>query len=813
MCSELVGENETTLLSQVIGQRARELRSRRDKELMKKFQKLSSVGQDDNDVPVHNLSSTEFKPEQIQVLKHAAGFNISDADPVNLVTTIESVLKHSQEPAETQYLIRQQVTSLQDALRLLKADKSIVILPADKGRSTVILGKAEYLQKANALLEDRQAYVKCDGDPMKKLVTQINTTLTMLQNNGAVTRAERLATKPTDVAMARFYGLPKIHKDGAPLRPIVSLRGTPTFNLAKWMFRRLNCLTSGSDTTVRSSVHFLERLKGLQINTAEVMVSFDVTSIFTSIPKDLAVETVSDLLGSQYTESNNTPRRGHLVQLLKYCLQTFFTFEGTVYEQIKGTPLGSPLSGFIAETVLQKLETLVFARYKPKFWARYVDDTFVVLKRDIVSNFHALLNSVLPDIQFTIETENNNQIAFLDVLVHRKVNGSLKTTVYGKATNTLQVLSYHSNHPLCHKRSCVRSLYKRVDTHCSEPADKVAELHYLRRMFTSNGYPRSFIERSRLSRLTIKSTTNQLKVWRALPYIANDFEVVARILQPLDIGMAHKPEATIRRLVMMPKTPMPRGETANVIYRIPCSSCEANYVGETGKRLQTRMDEHARAVRRMDQLSLVAEHCAAFGHAFAFQDAEVLGQWSDQTVRETLEAWHTTTTSINRCVTLPAAYQALRVKFNRQGYRRDVWPETTNAKILGRGNDRVAREMTEAWDTEATTINRCVAIPTARQALQMQFNELKSKREVRTDVNPNTGEPTTDLHVTTPKIGLDEGAVINTVASTTTPADGEKSGQRDAIKTSNPARQLRSTRMRAMATNVQMPPSNERQAD
>ncbi|BHF84001.1 hypothetical protein SprV_0902715100 [Sparganum proliferum] len=305
-----------------------------------------------------------------------------------------------------------------------------------------------------------------------------------------------------------------------------------------------------------------------------------------------------------------------------------------------------------------------------------VDDTFVVLKREMVLNFHALLNSVLPDIQFTMETENNNQIAFLDVLVHRKANGSLKTTVYRKATNTRQILSYHSNHPLCHKRSCVRSLYKRVDTHCSEPTDKIAELHYLRRMFTSNGYPRSFIERSRLSRATMKSTANQPKVWRALPYIANVSEAVARTLQPLGIGIAHKPEATIRRLVMKPKTPLPRGETANVVYRIPCSSCEANYVGETGKRLQTRMDEHARAVRRMDQLSLVAEHCAAFDHAFAFQDAEVLGQGSDQTVRETLEAWHTTTTSINRCVTLPAAYQALRVKFNRQGYRRGVRPET-----------------------------------------------------------------------------------------------------------------------------------------
>ncbi|BHF77864.1 hypothetical protein SprV_0602097400 [Sparganum proliferum] len=120
---------------------------------------------------------------------------------------------------------------------------------------------------------------------------------------------------------------------------------------------------------------------------------------------------------------------------------------------------------------------------------------------------------------------------------------------------------------------------------------------------------------------------------------------------------------------------------------------------------------------------------------------------------------------------------------------------------------------TPSEHTETTSINRCVALPEAYQALRTQLNELKSKREVRPDVNPNTGETTTDLHVATPQIGPDEGAVINTVASTSTPADGEKRGQRAAIKASNPGRQLRSTRMRAMATNVQMPPPDEIQAD
>nr|VZI34015.1 unnamed protein product [Spirometra erinaceieuropaei] len=298
-------------------------------------------------------------------------------------------------------------------------------------------------------------------------------------------------------------------------------------------------------------------------------------------------------------------------------------------------------------------------------------------------------------------------------------------------------------------------------------ADKVAELHYLRRMFTSNGYPRSFIERSRLSRPTIKSTANQPKVWRALPYIANVSEAVARILQPLGIGIAHKPEATIRRLVMRPKTPLPRGETANVVYRIPCSSCEANYVGETGKRLQTRMDEHARAVRRMDQLSLVAEHCAAFGHAFAFQDAEVLGQGSDQTVRETLDAWHTTTTSINRCVTLPAAYQALRVKLNRQGYRRDARPETTVTKPRPSGNTDGHRQTSGTNETRgqpaanAGRREQSVRTPNSARPPQLDVNtgmtttvntvtgRCERDSETRTRDSDRNPQPDTNTGVTT----------------------------------------------------------------
>ncbi|BHF83692.1 hypothetical protein SprV_0902683600 [Sparganum proliferum] len=210
---------------------------------------------------------------------------------------------------------------------------------------------------------------------------------------------------------------------------------------------------------------------------------------------DLAIETIELLLQSKYDETEHRLGHAQILQLLKLYFRTYFTFDGTIYEQVKGTSVSSPISGFIAEAVLQRLESLVFQNHKPNFLARYVDDTFVVIERDQVLTLQEHLNAVFPDIQFTMEEEENNQLAFLDVLVCRKDCGGLKTKVFSKATSTMQVLNFNSNHPISHKRSYVRTFCRRVETHCSEQEDKTAELQYPRRVFKANGYPRNFVNR------------------------------------------------------------------------------------------------------------------------------------------------------------------------------------------------------------------------------------------------------------------------------------------------------------------------------
>nr|VZI25729.1 unnamed protein product [Spirometra erinaceieuropaei] len=116
--------------------------------------------------------------------------------------------------------------------------------------------------------------------------------------------------RPQDKILAGFYGLPKVHKEGAPLRAIMSLFGTPTHGLNKWPFWRLKFLTAESVTTVSSSEKFLEKRKG-----------------------DLVIETIELLLKSKYNETENRLGHAQVLQLLKFCLRTYFTFDGTIYER------------------------------------------------------------------------------------------------------------------------------------------------------------------------------------------------------------------------------------------------------------------------------------------------------------------------------------------------------------------------------------------------------------------------------------------------------------------------------------------------
>ncbi len=116
------------------------------------------------------------------------------------------------------------------------------------------------------------------------------------------------------------------------------------YNLANWLAKHLRPLTLHTTTKAKSAEHFVSKLKKTGIQPDEIMVSFDVTSLFTSIPKGLAETAVRESLRQHRDDSNTSLNNEHLVDVLKLCMQTFFTFQNRPYEQIKGAPMSSPIS-------------------------------------------------------------------------------------------------------------------------------------------------------------------------------------------------------------------------------------------------------------------------------------------------------------------------------------------------------------------------------------------------------------------------------------------------------------------------------------
>ena len=90
--------------------------------------------------------------------------------------------------------------------------------------------------------------------------------------------------RPKGSKAPRFYGLPKVHKEDYPLRPIVSAISSPTYNLSKFVSKMISPLVGKTDSFVKNSRDFAELVKKEKLESDEIMVSFDVKSLFTNVP-------------------------------------------------------------------------------------------------------------------------------------------------------------------------------------------------------------------------------------------------------------------------------------------------------------------------------------------------------------------------------------------------------------------------------------------------------------------------------------------------------------------------------------------------
>ena len=385
---------------------------------------------------VKNCSQRLLSDPELSVL--AKGLNFAITPPkvpvINILTETESAA--SRLPACEGSLLRAKVATLlekpatpksnipvheREALRNLRSDESIQILPADKGRCTVILDKEEYHQKCLTLLSDTKTYKRLGKrNPTSGYKDKLVEILTLIQTEGQIDQKEYFSVYPTTENPPKFYGLPKIHKEGRPLRPIVSSCGSITHPSSKLLSKILGPLVGKTDHHVLNSKEFVKKVKDERIEEDEVIVSYDVVSLFTSVPVDRAITIIHQRLLSDPTLAERTKISvNNIVSLLSFVLNTtYFVYDGVYYKQIHGAAMGSPVSPIVCNLFMEDFEqrAIASALNPPSWWFRYVDDTHSKQKRKNVDNFTDHLNSIDKDIQFTKELPDptSGDLAFLD---------------------------------------------------------------------------------------------------------------------------------------------------------------------------------------------------------------------------------------------------------------------------------------------------------------------------------------------------------------------------------------------------------------
>ena len=439
---------------------------------------------------------------------------------------------------------------------------------------------------------------------------------------------------PTGAGSPKFYGLPKIHKPGIPLRPIISSIGTVTYNTSKELARILKPLVGLSEHHIQNTFDFVQQIKEVKLNNDESLVSYDVTALFTSVPIPPVLKIIEEKLKEDQELSRRTNiNTRHIIKLLEFCLRsTYYVFQGQHFEQVEGAAMGSPLSPIVANIYMEHFEAkaLETAPHPPSLWKRYVDDTFVILKTAYKEEFFHHLNSIEEKIQFTAENRADGSLPFLDTLVTVEEDGSLSTSIYRKPTHTNQYLQWDSHHSIANKYSVINSLLHRANNICSNQ-DQKKEVTHIEEALTICKYPSWAIQRVKLKKNIQQQNKNNKRPNNnninnrssiTVPYNQGLSESFKNIGRKYGIQVHFKSGRTLKDELVAPKDKDHITKKSGIIYRFKCDrlECDEEYIGETSRTFGERFKEHLKA------LSPIHDHSNTSGHTTTLDNFKVVGR-------------------------------------------------------------------------------------------------------------------------------------------------------------------------------------------
>ncbi|CAF4168711.1 unnamed protein product, partial [Rotaria sordida] len=357
----------------------------------------------------------------------------------------------------------------------------------------------EYMTRTNAY-----ETITNDHCPLTDIVNAVNGLLDSLvkQKGLTIRQANKLRPNLNRLELAHFHGLPKTHKDGTPLRPIIASINAPTTLISKFLNNLLApiYLQVARETTFINDIDTVRKLEKYvshrYLTSTTQFITADVKDLYTMIPRDGAIAALIRFLEKySYHGKIGTLSIDHIVRMARLILDTnYFAYEKTYYRQKRGGAMGSAFTQVLANIYMLEWEQDLI-RYQTQhheIYGRYIDDIFMTTNQTTNEIINELNIAAQKDINIQIEYKISISVDFLDVTITNE-NGHLRTSIYHKPTAEPYILPFTSDHPRHIHRNIPYAALLRAVRLCSHVDDFHMERIRIDMSLLLNHYPPKFI--------------------------------------------------------------------------------------------------------------------------------------------------------------------------------------------------------------------------------------------------------------------------------------------------------------------------------
>ena len=478
----------------------------------------------------HGIKKVDFKPPIFKTKK--TNLPSKHPTPNGVKVFLNSVKSEILDPENRNKaranLPPNELQALKELIELQKA-RVITVKPCDKGAGIIILDFEEYLRSCNEHLSSVQSQVDGTSKPYYQKVSEstLDTAkekiIQLIEeglDNEYISKEEFDAMNPSEKTPGKFYQLFKVHKahevgKAPPERPIISGSGSITENISLFVEHHVKQLATQHPSYLQDTPDFLRNIEAINsegpLPTNSMLVSIDVSALYTNIPQDEGVEATREALESADVSSIPPYFITRLLELvLKY---NIFEFNQELFLQTIGTAMGTRsaqsyanifMANRIDPKILEVASGFGDGIHPIRFLKRFLDDIFMIFTGSL-TKLHAFLseiNNIHPSIKFTMNhtmpenlesdenlcaCEHSSSLAFLDTSCSLK-NGKIVVDLFRKPTDRNQYLLTSSCHPAHVTSNIPFSLAYRIVRICSEPITRDIRLEELKSLLLARSY-------------------------------------------------------------------------------------------------------------------------------------------------------------------------------------------------------------------------------------------------------------------------------------------------------------------------------------